>query len=147
MHHGLKSLPPPSSKPDHSFLTHPRNQLKVIDMLNSCGHALSQGMGVTSTHDATGRQLPLVIAPARELGDVWLHAMGPCLPGLTMAAQESWKNMGMLAGVTDCRRSQKWGCRGRLALGFKPRCSSHTRERTMRFWRRRERFTQLWQSE
>ena len=27
----------------------------------------------------------------------------------------------MLAGVTDCRRSRKWGCRGRLALGFKPR--------------------------
>ena len=26
----------------------------------------------------------------------------------------------MLAGVTDCRRSWKWGCRGRLALGFKP---------------------------
>ena len=25
----------------------------------------------------------------------------------------------MLAGVTDCRRSRKWGCRGRLALGFK----------------------------
>ena len=30
----------------------------------------------------------------------------------------------MLAGVTDCRRSWKWGCRGRLALGFKPRCGS-----------------------
>ena len=25
----------------------------------------------------------------------------------------------MLAGVTDCGRSQKWGCRGRLVLGFK----------------------------
>ena len=34
--------------------------------------------------------------------------------------------MGMLAGVTDFRRSQKWGCRGRLALGFKPRHGSHT---------------------
>ena len=34
---------------------------------------------------------------------------------------------GMLAGVTDCRRSWKWGCRGRLALGFKPRCGSHNR--------------------
>ena len=31
----------------------------------------------------------------------------------------------MLAGVTDCRRGRKWGCRGRLALGFKPRHSSH----------------------
>ena len=28
----------------------------------------------------------------------------------------------MLAGVTDCRRSWKWGCRGRLVLGFKTRC-------------------------
>ena len=28
--------------------------------------------------------------------------MGSCLPGLIMAAQESWKNTGMLAGVADC---------------------------------------------
>ena len=34
----------------------------------------------------------------------------------------------MLAGVTDCRRSWKWGCKERLALGFKPRRGSHTRE-------------------
>ena len=45
----------------------------------------------------------------------------------------------MLSGVTDCRRSQKWGCRGRLALGFKSRCSSHTRKRTTQFWGTRER--------
>ena len=31
----------------------------------------------------------------------------------------------MLAGVTDCRWSWKWGCRRRLALGFKPRPGSH----------------------
>ena len=31
----------------------------------------------------------------------------------------------MLAGVTDCRRSRKWGCRGRWALGFKPTRGSH----------------------
>ena len=37
--------------------------------------------------------------------------MGPHLPRLTMAAQESWKNTGMLAGVTDCRRSQKWAAK------------------------------------
>ena len=36
--------------------------------------------------------------------------------------------MGMLAGVTDCRRSPKWDCRGRLVPGFKSRLSSHTRE-------------------
>ena len=41
---------------------------------------------------------------------------------------------GMLAGVTDYRRSWKWGCRGRLALGFKPRHGSHTRERTTLLW-------------
>ena len=26
----------------------------------------------------------------------------------------------MLAGVTDCGRSRKWGCRGRLAWDLKP---------------------------
>ena len=35
----------------------------------------------------------------------------------------------MLAGVTDCRRSQKWGCKGRWALGFKPRPGSHRKKR------------------
>ena len=47
--------------------------------------------------------------------------------------------MGMLAGVTNCRRSRKWGCRRRLVLGFKPRCVSHTWKRTMRFGGRKER--------
>ena len=32
----------------------------------------------------------------------------------------------MLAGVTDCR-SWKWGCKGKLALGFKPRHGSQAR--------------------
>ena len=45
----------------------------------------------------------------------------------------------MLAGVTDCGRSEKWGCRGRLVLGFKPRCDSHTQERITRLWGRRGR--------
>ena len=35
--------------------------------------------------------------------------------------------MGVLAGVTDCKKSRKWACRGRWALGFKPRHSSHRR--------------------
>ena len=43
--------------------------------------------------------------------------------------------MGMLASVTDCRRSRKWGCRGRLALGFKPRRGSHTRRGSHGFGR------------
>ena len=48
----------------------------------------------------------------------------------------------MLAGVTDCKSSWKWGGRGRLALGFKPRCGSQTQERTIwsfpRYEKRRE---------
>ena len=82
---------------------------------------------MTSTQVVTGKQLPLGIGLC-ELGDDWLHTMGPCLLGLTMAAKKGWKNRGMLAGVTDCGRSQKWGCTGRMAQGFKPRRGSHTRE-------------------
>ena len=36
--------------------------------------------------------------------------------------------IGNAGGVTDCRRSRKWSCRGRLVLGFKPRRPGHTRE-------------------
>ena len=43
-------------------------------------------MGANSTQDGTGKQLP-VTGPAGELGEDWLHAMGPHLPGLTMAEQ------------------------------------------------------------
>ena len=87
---------------------------------------------MTSTHDVTGRQLPLVIEPTKELGDDWLHNTGPHLPRLTIttAAQYSWKNMGMLAAVANCGRSRKWCDRGRLALGFKPRHGSHV----VSFW-------------
>ena len=96
-------------------------------------------MGVTSAQDIIGKQLPLVTAPEWELGEDWLHAMGPHLPRLTMAAQQSWKNLGMLVRVTDCRRNRKWDCRGRLVLEFKLRPFSHTGERIMRFWQRRGR--------
>ena len=82
-------------------------------------------LGVTSTQDVTGRQLPLVTDPAEELGDDWLHTTGPHLPGLTMAAQESWKNTGRLAAGANCGRSRKWCGRGGLALGFEPRRGSH----------------------
>ena len=62
----------------------------------------------------------------------WGHTCPDLLwqPSKAERIQECWQVL------SDCRRSRKWGCRGRLALGFKPRCSSHTRERT----------TQLWQS-
>ena len=31
------------------------------------------------------------------------------------------------SSVANCGRSRKWGCRGRLALGFKPRLGSHNK--------------------
>ena len=34
--------------------------------------------------------------------------------------------MGMLAGVADCGRNQKWGCRGRFTWEFIPRPGSHS---------------------
>ena len=43
-----------------------------------------------------------------------------------MAAQKSWKNTGMLVGIADCGRNQKWGCRGRFAWEFIPRPGSHS---------------------
>ena len=101
-------------------------------MLNSCGQALSQGDG-SDFHPWWGNS-PLVTAPAWELEDDWLHATGPRLSGLTMAAQKSWKNTGMLAGVGNCGRSLKQGCRGRLALGFKPRHGSHAKVGITWFW-------------
>ena len=39
-------------------------------------------MEANSTQDGTGKQLPLVTGPVGELGDDWLHAMGPHLPRL-----------------------------------------------------------------
>ena len=54
----------------------------------------ARGMGVTSTQDVTGKQLPLVTAPALELGDDWLHVMGTGLPKLTLAAKKGWKKYG-----------------------------------------------------
>ena len=51
----------------------------------------SQKVCITLTHDVTGRHLPLVTAPEWELGDGSLHASGPHLPGLTMAAKKGWE--------------------------------------------------------
>ena len=93
---------------------------------------------MTSSQVVTERQLPLIPAPEGELGNYWLHAMGPHLPRLTMAAQQSWKNLGMLVRVTDCRRNRKWDCRGRLVLEFKLSPSSHTGERITRLFGREE---------
>ena len=82
-------------------------------------------MGETWTHDINGRQLPLVTEPQWKCRDSLLYAMGPHLPGLTMEAPKSWEELGMLAGVADCGRSEKWGWRGRFMLGFKLRHGSH----------------------
>ena len=43
----------------------------------------------------------------------------------------------MLAGVADCRRSRKWGCKGRWALGLKPRPGSHRKGGPQGFGRER----------
>ena len=94
-------------------------------MLSCCGHALSQGDGSDFHPGYNWEATPPGYSTRWELGDGWLHTTGPWLPRLTMTAQKSWKNMGVLAGVADCEKSWKWGCRGRLAPGFKPRHSSH----------------------
>ena len=53
----------------------------------------------------------------------------------------------MLAGVTDYRRSQKWDCRGRLALGFKPGVATVPGEDHAALAELQgERTTRLWQS-
>ena len=53
--------------------------------------SLAREIGVTFTHDVTGRQLPWVPGPTGELGDDSVHATEPHLPGLTMAAWKGWK--------------------------------------------------------
>ena len=45
-----------------------------------------------------------------------------------MASKKGWKNTVVLAGIDDCGRSRKWGCRGRFVQGFKPRHRSHVRD-------------------
>ena len=50
-------------------------------------------------------------------------ATGPCLT--YYGSPERLKTSGVLVGVASLGRSWKWGCRGRSAPGFKPRCRSH----------------------
>ena len=70
----------------------------------------AMGLGVTSTHDVTGRQLPLVTAPVEELGDDWLHI---CLD-LLWQPRKAGKNMGMLkvwpivGGVGNGAAEEDW---------------------------------------
>ena len=40
-------------------------------------------------------------------------------PGTISGRQEKQKNVGVLAGVAKCGRSQKWGYGGGCSLGFK----------------------------
>ena len=98
-------------------------------MLNSCGHALSQRDGTDFHPRCNWEATPLCYSTCMR---VW-RRLAPC-HGATPAqtyygSPVKLEELGMLAGVTDGRRSRKWGCRGRLAMGFKPRHSSHTRER------------------
>ena len=90
-------------------------------------------MDVTSTQGVTGRPVPWLqsLRESWEMIDStpWCHA---CLELVWQSNKAG--NMGMLAGVSDCRSSQKPGFRGRLVLGFKQRHSSRTRERATRPW-------------
>ena len=82
---------------------------------------------MTSTQDGSGKQLPLVTGPALERGDDWLHAMGPHLPRITMAA--TWLRQ------QERLCSHRKGEKGLLLLGHEKvphgfgltgDCSSHT---------------------
>ena len=74
--------------------------------------SLAREMGMTLTHDVTGRQLPLVTAPACELGDGLLHTTGPRLLGLTMAAQKGRK-CGSAGGCSPLWEESEMGLGGR----------------------------------
>ena len=96
-------------------------------MLNSCGHALIQEAGndfhPRCNWEATPPGYSACVRAWR-----WLAPCHGVSPAQTYCGSpEKLEEQGMLAGVTDCRTSWKWGCRERLALGFKPRCSSHDR--------------------
>ena len=117
------------------------NSLLNMDMLN--GHALSQRDGsvfnpwhnweATPPGYSTCMRAWRWLAPHPGATAAWTY----------YAAQKSWRNTGMLAGVASCGMSQKWGCRGRLALGFKPRHGSHARgDHTALL--RKEGTTRLW---
>ena len=98
-------------------------------MLNSCGLALNQG-GESDFHprcnwEATPPGYRACVRAWRRLASCHGATPAQTYYGSPVKLEEY---MGMLAGVTDCRRSRKWGCRGRWALGFKPRHDSHRRE-------------------
>ena len=93
-------------------------------MLNSCGHALSQGAG-SDFHPRCNWEATPPGYSACVRAWRWLaphHGATPAQTyyGSPVKLEKYW----MLAGVTECGRSQKWGCRGR----FKPRHGGHTRE-------------------
>ena len=100
---------------------HGVGSLRVILHINS---RLAREMGMTLTHDVTGRQLPWLQPLCKSLEMVrsmpWDHACP-----LTRAAKKG-REYGVRADVADCGRSWKWGYRGRSAPGFKPRRSSHS---------------------
>ena len=86
-------------------------------MLNSCGHALSQGDG-SEFHprcnwEATPPGYSTCMRAWRRLAPGHGATPAQTYSGSPVKLEEQ----GMLAGVTDCRRSWKWGCSGRVALG------------------------------
>ena len=73
-----------------------------------------------------GPQTGICNGVQKSLERIGSTPQGHTCPELLWQPRKAGK-YGTLAGVAACGRSQKWGCRGRLALGFKPRCGSHER--------------------
>ena len=93
---------------------------------------------MTSTQDVTGKQLPLVRAPACVRAWRRLAPHHRAMPARTYyGSPKNLENTGMLVGVANCGRSWKWGCRGKLALGFKPRHGSHVKKPPCGFGKKR----------
>ena len=103
-------------------------------MLNSCGHALSQGDGIDSNPGCNWEGTPPGYSTCVRAWRRLSVRLGATPAQTYCGSPVKLEEQGMLAGVTDCRRSWKWGCRGRLALGFKLGCGSHTGEGTTGIW-------------
>ena len=94
-------------------------------MLNSCGHALSQGDGSDFNPRGNWEATPpgyiacvrgwRRLAPHHGATPAWTYYGSPVnLEDYGTAGRCNW-----------LWEESEMGCRGRLALGFKPRCSSH----------------------
>ena len=71
-------------------------------------------MGVTSAQDVTGRQFPLVTAPAESLEMVWSEPWGHACPDLLWQPrkagkiQECWQLWPVVGGVGNGAAEEDW---------------------------------------